>query len=324
MKKVLCILFIITAFYVIAKGQKKYYVYFESNSSIIPGQYRPLLDSLTDNLRNVNYKITLLGHADSIGNEKFNLLLSRQRTTSVAKYLHDAGLDTTVIDEKYYGEVKPVSDDSTEESFARNRCVEIIVLTNKEINTASEKNILRAEKFENDTTLLCANGAQIIIAANAFYPNKLSEINFNISEVYTVCDILKSNTLMETEDGNCLSSAGMLYIKPTLKSVEVQPNKGQLVTIKIPMRGGMADSRIKLYFAVKNSAGNIVWKEKESELTYENIGLRYYVFRVDTLIGFNLDRLLGITCKKDGPRIKVKGFKKVEVYQTYPDETYRS
>lgn len=300
-------------------------VFFNLNSYSISTTNKALLDSLVLSLQGKEFSIQLIGHTDSLGNENKNLTLSMRRCNKVKEYLHYKGLDTSKISVKYFGELKPVFANSSEETIIKNRCVEVIVNTvkpPKNYTLKEEPSI--TTRFENGTIITCKNGAQIIISPEAFYPHKISEIEFNISEEYSVCDILQSTSTLQAEDGNCLSSAGMIYIKPTLDKVEIQPNKGQMITIKIPLMGGRPDPRMKVYFAKKDSTGKTVWQLRESELTYENVGTQYYVFRVDTLIGFNLDRPMGIMCQKNGPRIKVKNYKNAEVFQTYPDEVYLS
>jgi len=334
MKKIIFILFLFTS--ILATSQQvanenrktlnsKSIIFFELNRYNLSDNYKAILDSIASELKDKEYRIKLIGHADSLGSVNKNLTLSMKRTKTVEDYLQSKGLDTSRIILKYYGESKPVFNNSSEEELVKNRCVEILVSF---IKTIPENNLTqgytRKPKFENDTTLTCKNGAQIIISSGAFYPYKLSDINFNITEEYSVCDILQSNSTLQAEDGNCLTSAGMIYIRPTLNKIEVQPNKGQLITIKIPMMGGKLDPQMKVYFAKLDSSGRMVWQPKDSELTYENLGTQYYVFRVDTLIGFNLDKTIGIMCQKNGPRIKVKKYKNVEVYQTYPDEVYLS
>jgi hypothetical protein len=314
-------------------GQKQInkMVFFAPNQFAVSTDNKLLLDSLVTKIKDKEYQITLVGHADSIGSEKLNLKLSKKRTISVATYLNLKGCDKMKITNKYLGEANPVFSNSTKNERVKNRCVEIIVkYESNEVALSAAKTtdvqptILKEEKFENDTIIYCQNGAQIIVNSKTFYPKKIKEINFEVSEVYTICDILKSNSTTQTIDGNCLSSAGMIYIKPTLNSVEIQPNKGQLVTLKIPINNGIPDPKMKVYFAVKDKSGLTVWKEKTSELSYEENGTKFYVFKVDTLMGINIDKRLEVTCQKDGPKIKVKKFKDISVCQTYPNEIYLS
>ncbi len=304
---------------------KRKLVFFELNQYKLSSESKLLLDSLAAELSGKEYSLRLIGHADSLGESDANLKLSVQRTREVTVYLLSRGLDSIKIKQEFVGEWRPLFQyDST--SFGnKNRCVEVISSCYcTPINSKINESVPLTSKFENDTTIRCRNGTEIIIPAGAFYPRRLSEITFNVKEEFTICEILKGTSTFETDDGNCLSSAGMIYIKPMLDTVEIQPNKGQLVTIKIPLWGGRPDPLMKVYFAVIDSLGKKVWKPQESELTYENVGTQYYVFRVDTLIGFNLDKLMGIKCQKNGPQIKVKGFKDVEVYQVYPNEVYLS
>jgi hypothetical protein len=318
----ICILTVLSLVSPVVLGQKllKRNIFFESGLYLISSKNKSELDSLIKRIQDKDYQIVLIGHADSISSEEFNMNLSRKRTEHVADYLAINGINRSKITDKFSGELNPLFSNATIDKRARNRCVEIIIQLKAEESVPVAIN----PRFEKDTTVYCKNGAQIIFNAGAFYPRKITDINFNIKEVYSNCEILKSNWTMETEDGNCLSSAGMIYIKPTIDTIEIQPNKGQLVTIKLPMISGTPDPDMKIYFAATGKSGGTVWKEESYNLSYEDKGNRFYVFQVDSLTAINIDKSLGIVCQKNGPRIKIRKFNTYEVCQTYPNELYLS
>ncbi len=65
------------------------------------------------------------GHADSEGDEAFNLSLSQRRAERVAHYLRERGIPEEKIAIEAYGELQPIADNRTFEGKARNRRVEI-------------------------------------------------------------------------------------------------------------------------------------------------------------------------------------------------------
>ena len=78
--------------------------------------------------------IIVAGHTCSLGAEKYNLELSRERAESVAAYLMQTkGIPSDNIRVEYYGEKLPVASNDTEEGRSRNRRVEISFLS-RDIN----------------------------------------------------------------------------------------------------------------------------------------------------------------------------------------------
>jgi len=78
--------------------------------------------------------IIVAGHTCSLGPEKYNLELSRERAESVAAYLMQTkGIMNDNIRIEYYGEKLPVASNDTEEGRSRNRRVEISFLS-RDIN----------------------------------------------------------------------------------------------------------------------------------------------------------------------------------------------
>jgi OOP family OmpA-OmpF porin len=77
-------------------------------------------------------KIEVQAHTDSKGTETYNLRLSEQRAASVRDYLVSKGIEPDRLSAKGYGEAQPIADNDTEEGKAKNRRVELKVLTDAE------------------------------------------------------------------------------------------------------------------------------------------------------------------------------------------------
>jgi outer membrane protein OmpA-like peptidoglycan-associated protein len=105
-------------------------VRFESNKYDIKPESFPTLDRLTDNLKN-NPKnaVEIHGHADSSGNDAINIPLAKRRAEAVKAYLVGKGIKPNRITTKGFGSSKPIADNATPEGRAKNRRVEIILLT---------------------------------------------------------------------------------------------------------------------------------------------------------------------------------------------------
>lgn len=101
-------------------------VYFATGSSAIIPTEMAKLNSFAGLLKKTG-KLLIEGHADAIGTEEFNEMLSKQRADQVLSYLQSAGLgDGWKIDLKFYGEKKPTSNNDTVEGRAKNRRVELV------------------------------------------------------------------------------------------------------------------------------------------------------------------------------------------------------
>ena len=75
-------------------------------------------------------KIRLDGYTDSIGTDEYNIKLSERRATAVKNYLiKEAGVSSSKITAVGHGEADPVADNKTAEGRAKNRRVEISILS---------------------------------------------------------------------------------------------------------------------------------------------------------------------------------------------------
>jgi outer membrane protein OmpA-like peptidoglycan-associated protein len=71
--------------------------------------------------------ISVVGHADAIGSDRYNLELSERRAQSVGQALMQFGVAYARIDASGMGEWAPVASNATEWGRAQNRRVEISV-----------------------------------------------------------------------------------------------------------------------------------------------------------------------------------------------------
>lgn len=71
--------------------------------------------------------IHVVGHTDSVGSDRYNLQLSRDRAEAVGRALRDRGVDGNRIIYYGQGEKQPVASNETDEGRRRNRRVEIYI-----------------------------------------------------------------------------------------------------------------------------------------------------------------------------------------------------
>ena len=103
---------------------------FESGKFNIQKQYFKDLENLVILLREqINIKIEIAGHTDSIGDNKTNLILSDNRSKSVKSYLvRLVVLMKSRIKCVGYGENQPITNNSSIEGREKNRRIEIRIL----------------------------------------------------------------------------------------------------------------------------------------------------------------------------------------------------
>ncbi|MDX1348695.1 MAG: DUF5723 family protein [Putridiphycobacter sp.] len=103
---------------------------FETGKAIIKDISFESLDRLAELLnKKPDWKIKITGHTDSQGGAQNNLILSKKRAESVSTYLASKGISTAdrvVI--AYFGEEKPIADNSTPEGRQTNRRVEMDII----------------------------------------------------------------------------------------------------------------------------------------------------------------------------------------------------
>lgn len=98
-------------------------------SIIVEDSYVPLQALTNILLVRDDVKIQLDGHTDGDGTEAYNMKLSKDRVEAVKRFLVANGIDESRIKTDYHGESKPIASNDTEEGKARNRRVEMKIIT---------------------------------------------------------------------------------------------------------------------------------------------------------------------------------------------------
>ena len=104
-------------------------VLFGFEEHVLVGKTIPSLDSIARLIDLGNYtSLSISGHTDNVGTDKYNLKLSLQRAVEVRTYL-ERKCDLTTVEIKIFGlgENKPLLKNNSKESRAKNRRVEIVL-----------------------------------------------------------------------------------------------------------------------------------------------------------------------------------------------------
>ncbi len=109
-------------------------VYFATNKYDITSNSKLALDKLIK-IFNEYPETNLLveGHTDDVGTDAYNLGLSQRRAEAVGNYLRNAGIVSSRLIIKWYGEAQPVADNATAANKALNRRVEFVITANEKM-----------------------------------------------------------------------------------------------------------------------------------------------------------------------------------------------
>jgi len=87
------------------------------------------LDEVAKVLRdNPALEVQIDGHTDAVGTEAYNRGLSDRRADAARKYLVSAGIDSSRLTSRGFGESQPIADNGTADGRAQNRRTEIEVV----------------------------------------------------------------------------------------------------------------------------------------------------------------------------------------------------
>ena len=114
----------------IAKGKTRLLIFFDFDKSTLQNESKPELARLIKFMNdNPNVKIELHGHTDDSGAEDYNQKLSLDRANTVKEYLSNNGIQNVRVGTKGFGESKPLVVDTSESAKAKNRRVELIIVS---------------------------------------------------------------------------------------------------------------------------------------------------------------------------------------------------
>jgi outer membrane protein OmpA-like peptidoglycan-associated protein len=105
---------------------------FDFNRADVKYEFMPRIRDLARTLnRYPGMSVAVIGHADAIGSDNYNLQLSERRARSVGDALTDFGIGYRRIDTRGMGEWEPVASNASDWGRAQNRRVEIRVRSSK-------------------------------------------------------------------------------------------------------------------------------------------------------------------------------------------------
>ncbi len=102
---------------------------FETGKSVIRSSSSASLDELSTVLeKRPEFMLLISGHTDNVGSAESNLKLSQDRSLSVKNYLIKKGIKPERIKAEWFGQTKPIGDNSTPDGRQLNRRVEMKII----------------------------------------------------------------------------------------------------------------------------------------------------------------------------------------------------
>jgi len=131
-------------------------IQFDFNKATIKPESHGLLDELVGVIKENPHikKLSIEGHTDSDGSDKYNLKLSDDRAKSVQQYFTEHGVEAGRLTAKCLGETKPMASNDNDEGKEKNRRVEFLIADQDEVRKTYEIDPTTGERKEvaEDTT----------------------------------------------------------------------------------------------------------------------------------------------------------------------------
>lgn len=115
-------------------------VYFETNKYNISANSKLALDKLQKIFAEYpETNILIEGHTDNVGTDTYNMGLSERRADAVGNYLRLAGVASSRLIIKWYGESQPKVENTSDANRALNRRVQFVITANEKMKEEAKQ-----------------------------------------------------------------------------------------------------------------------------------------------------------------------------------------
>ena len=247
-----------------AQNIQEHFILFASNSSeITSDESAELLELLSKQVYIRN--IALHAYTDGDGSDEFNVLLSKDRLSSVEALLSKEGF--TISTSNFYGERDPLASNEVEDGKQQNRRVQVRFESDAKLLTmASVMETLkpRSQGFcidnRSDTAIVCKNGTIIGIPAGAFASADCNDcIELKVDEMLSPKDLILNNAHTQS-NGKMLSSGGTVFVEARCNGKLLNSKTDKNITYLFPANQLQDDMTLW----TSNGVGNEMnWTERE-------------------------------------------------------------
>lgn len=281
-----------------AQNAEKIFIYFDHDSDLLTKtEQSKLSDALA--IPNIT-KIIIEGHTDNVGDPVYNRQLSQRRTNTVYNYLLTVGIAPDMINDSFFGEDIPVTENFTEQDKQLNRRVEVTIFYDvppqkpQPIPTKTEEIITKKtlpkpdipDSIAIDNSLLNSKLAQQLeaeiftidntrdtmiktLSGILFYFNKhifegdcSHEITIKVTDYSRSSRAILANAPTLSDD-RLLYSAGMFEIRAFCGDLSVDVKENEDYNIFFPLRGDISAARkFKGFYGQRDSLTDAVnWQQ---------------------------------------------------------------
>ena len=248
-------------------------LYFDFNSSNLRLNDKSKLDELIEKFRTGNEKmICITGHTDTVGDDRFNMELSKRRVETIRNYLVSNGIDTRSVREAYNGENKPL-----QAANIYNRRVEVFFENQKPATTLNDfhKRIHpETETFildpKQDHQLEGRKGIRVRIPAGSFVDSKGREVKdavrFELVEYTSVSDLVAGRLFTQCQ-GNLLISEGAVQMKAYSGKSELTLKKGTTLELDFPKS---SNEKFYTFYGDRAADSSVAWRQDSAATRQRN------------------------------------------------------
>jgi outer membrane protein OmpA-like peptidoglycan-associated protein len=115
-------------------------VYFETNKYNISSNSKLALDKLQKIFAEYpETNILIEGHTDDVGTDTYNMGLSQRRSDAVSNYLRNAGVSSSRLITRWYGESQPKVPNDSDANRSLNRRVQFVITANDKMKAEAKQ-----------------------------------------------------------------------------------------------------------------------------------------------------------------------------------------
>lgn len=263
-----------------ATGQQKFtdYLFYEVDDYQLSSDHTRTLDSLIQRyFAYQDYRLEIIGHADTKGSKEYNKEIAGRRAQEVKRYLQLGGIPNHKISIHSEGDDSPLDEAKLAAINGTDRRVEVVSYAEVFNHISDVLDILGPQMqtytFDNaeDQLLTMQDGTEIFIPAHSLtYADGSgavsSLVTLEVKEAFDVVDFLAED-LNTMTDKSLLQTGGMIYINAHSEGNQLGIVPGKLINIKYPQK--RVDDGMMQYTAIE-SQGQVSWALTEGEIQLES------------------------------------------------------
>ncbi len=215
------------------------------------------------------YRVELFGHTDQQGDAAYNADLAQRRAAIVAQTLIDLGLNEHKVSVASFGESRLLENANSEEAFAKNRRVELVLHTERIQSEdrlfellASSRSHREVIDHDTENQVIGSEGVQLSIPANAFtfMDGRALPAGAQVEvllEEATRPSSMMAHRLSTNGKGGRLSTGGMVKVTGLYQGETLRLAEDKAIDVEIPT--AEFDDEMRLYVGERREDAGMNW-----------------------------------------------------------------